>query len=63
MIDFLLGALTGILIMMIFLNLVTSKAITLRGYTKKSEDPRLFRNLTLAYLAGFLGSVVLLVFL
>lgn len=63
MADFLLGAVAGAFIVFVFLNLVTARAITLGGHTEKSEDPRRFWNVTVAYFTGFLGAVVSLIYL
>ena len=63
MADFLLGAVAGVFIVFVFLNLGTGKAITLGGYTKKSDDTRRFWNVNAAYVTGFLGALVLLIYL
>ena len=59
MIDFLLGILSGCFLMLVLLQLTTKKTINLADISEKSDDSKRYWNYILAYLAGFLGTIVL----
>lgn len=59
MINFIFGAFAGGFIMLALLQLVTKKTINFAGISEKSDNIDRYWSFVLAYLAGFLGILVL----
>lgn len=62
MVEFLLSIVAGLFGGLLFVQLFTQKSLTAKGPVKKSEDPKKFLQMNLAYLAGLLGTISLILY-
>jgi formate hydrogenlyase subunit 6/NADH:ubiquinone oxidoreductase subunit I len=62
MIDFIMGFVTGVFIMLLFIQVMTKRTITLNGAVPKSENPSRFRRYTLLYVIGCIASVLVIMY-
>ena len=62
MIDFITGFVCGIFIMLLFIQVMTKRTITLNGAVPKSKNPGRFRRYTWLYISGVLVSALVIVY-